>query len=54
MSTTNTSIRGVDPEKKRKCIFVLKAKGTTLSDVVRDVIDRYAEEFDEKFGKEDK
>ena len=36
----------VDSEKKRKTIFVLKAKGKTLTDMVNEQLDKYAKEFD--------
>lgn len=47
----NMTVRNIDSEQKRKCLFVLKSKGKTLSDIVREEIAKYAEEFDAKFGK---
>jgi len=32
---------------KRKAMFVLKCKGKDLSTVLREVIDKYAQEYDE-------
>lgn len=37
----------VEREKKRKTIFVLSTKGKDLSQAVREMLDKYAEEFDE-------
>ena len=48
----NMTVRNIDSEKKRKCLFVLRAQGKTLSDIVREEIDKYAKEFDEKYSKE--
>lgn len=36
----------VDKEKKTKAVFVLKTKGKTLSQAVREMIDSLAKEFD--------
>ena len=40
-------IDNVNTEKKAKTMFVLKAKGSTLSDEVRKMLDKYALEFDQ-------
>lgn len=40
------NVDGVNEEYKRKTIFVLKAKGSTLSEEVRKMTERYAREFD--------
>ena len=37
----------VNPEIKRKAVFVLKCKGKDLSKAVREMIEKYANEFDE-------
>lgn len=42
----------IDEETKRKASFMLKSKGTNVSNAVRDFLIQYAEEFDEKYGKE--
>lgn len=39
-------VRYVDPEKRAKALFVLKCQGKNLSVAVREMIDKYAEEFD--------
>lgn len=44
---TDINIKNVDKEKKRKTIFVLESKGKNLSTVVREMLDKYAKEFDE-------
>ena len=36
----------VDSEMKRKAVFVLKAKGKTLTDMVNAELKKYADEFD--------
>ena len=41
-------VKNVDDMKKIKASFVLKSKGRTLSDAVRDLINNYAEEYDKK------
>ena len=43
----NINVR-VDKEKKVKAIFILKTKGKTLSQAVREMTDKLAEEFDKK------
>ena len=40
-------VRAIDPEKKRKAIFVLKSKGKYLSTAVREMVYQLADEFDE-------
>ena len=42
----------IDGETKRKAAFVLKCKGKNISEAVRDMLYKYAEEFDKKYGKE--
>jgi len=44
MGTVN--VQGVDDKKRKKAIFILNCKGKTLSEEVRAMIDKYAEEFD--------
>lgn len=46
----NINVR-VDKEKKVKAIFILKTKGKTLSQAVREMTDKLAEEFDKKNSK---
>ena len=46
----NINVR-VDKEKKVKAIFILKTKGKTLSQAVREMTDKLAEEFDKKNNK---
>ena len=41
-------IKNVNTEIKRKAMFVLKSKGKTLTQAVRDMCDKLASEFDEK------
>lgn len=36
----------VNSEKKRKTIFYLSTKGKDLSQAVREMLDKYADEFD--------
>lgn len=38
----------VDSELKRKAVFVLKAKGKNLTDMVNEQIKKYADEFDKE------
>ena len=42
----------IDEETKRKASFVLKCKGKNISEAVRELLDEYAKEFDNKYGKE--
>ena len=48
----NVNVR-VDRRKKAKAIFILKTQGKTLSNAVREMVDKLAEEFDKKNSKED-
>ena len=41
----------VDKEQKRKAVFILKAKGKNLTDMVNEVLAKYAAEFDNKKGE---
>lgn len=41
----------IDEETKRKASFVLKCKGKNISEAVRELLEKYAEEFDKKYGK---
>lgn len=38
----------VDSELKRKAVFVLKAKGKNLTDMVNEQLKKYADEFDKE------
>ena len=40
------NIKNVDSEKKRKAIFYLGTKGKDLSTAVREMLEKYAKEFD--------
>ena len=42
----NMNIANVDKEKKLKASFVLKTKGKDLSTAVREMLDKYAKEYD--------
>lgn len=42
----------INSETKRKAMFVAKCEGINLSEVIRDAIQKYADEFDKKYGKE--
>ena len=48
MKTETLNVRNVDKEQKRKAIFILSTKGKTLSDAVREMVEQYAKEFDQK------
>ena len=41
----------VDGELKRKAVFVLTAKGKTLTEMVTEQLKKYANEFDKKNSK---
>ena len=43
---SDMNIKRVDSEKKNKAIFVLKCKGKDLSTAVREMLDKYAKEYD--------
>ena len=43
----NITVSNIDSDKKRKCLFVLKTKGKTLSEAVREMIEKHAKEFDQ-------
>ena len=47
----NINVR-VNTEKKAKAIFMLKTQGKTLSQAVREMTDKLAEEFDKKNSKQ--
>ena len=49
----NNLVVRVDKEKKAKAMFVLKTQGKTLSQAVREMTDKLAEEFDKKNSKQD-
>lgn len=44
MATVN--VKNVNPEKRNKAIFVLKAKGSTLSEEVRKMVDQLSAEYE--------
>lgn len=41
--------KNIDDNKKRKAVFVLKCKGKDISKAVREMIDKLAQEYDEKY-----
>lgn len=41
--------KNIDDNNKRKAVFVLKCKGKDLSKMVRETIDKLAQEYDEKY-----
>lgn len=41
-------VKNVDNTQKLKASFILKSKGKNLSDAVRDMINKYAREYDQK------
>ena len=41
------NIKNIDPEKKLKASFILKTKGKDLCFAVREMIEKYAKEYDE-------
>lgn len=42
----NINVRNVDTESKRKTVFYLNSKGKDLSTAVREMLDKYAKEYD--------
>lgn len=51
MAVENIMVRNVETNKKAKAMFVLQSKGKNLSDAVREMVDKLAKEFDEKYSK---
>lgn len=49
MATAN--IKNIDDEKYKKTLFVLKTKGSNFAKMVKEMCEKYATEFDEKYGK---
>ena len=45
------NIKNIDDEKYRKTLFVLKSKGKNFAQVVKEMCDKYAEEFDNVYKK---
>ena len=43
----NINVRNVDQNTKLKASFVLKCNGKDLSTAVREMLDKYAKEYDE-------
>lgn len=43
----NINVRNVDTESKRKAVFYLSSKGKDLSTAVREMLDKYAQKYDE-------
>ena len=44
---TNVNVKNVDKDVKLKASFVLKTKGKDLSTAVREMLDKYAKEYDD-------
>lgn len=44
-------VANVDNEKKLKAMFVLKCKGSDLSTEIKEMVDKYAKEFDNMKGE---
>lgn len=45
----NIIAQNIDETKKRKAVFVLQCKGKDLSKMVREAVDKLAQEYDEKY-----
>lgn len=45
------NIKNIDDEKYRKTLFVLKSKGKNFAQVVKEMCEKYAEEFDKIYSK---
>lgn len=45
------NIKNIDDEKYRKTLFVLKTKGKNFAQVVKEMCDKYAQEFDKTYKK---
>ena len=43
---TNVNVKNVDKDVKLKASFVLKTKGKDLSTAVREMLEKYAKEYD--------
>lgn len=41
-------VKNVDAEDKRKAMFVLKTDGKNLSEAVREMLKKYAKEFEKR------
>ena len=49
MATAN--IKNIDDEKYKKTLFILKTKGSNFANMVKEMCEKYAEEFDKKYSK---
>lgn len=47
----NVQAKNVDTEKCLKASFVLKTRGSNLTQAVKEMIDKLAKEYDEREGK---
>lgn len=47
----NVQAKNIDREKCLKASFVLKSKGSTLAQAVREMVEELAKEYDEREGK---
>lgn len=45
------NIKNIDDEKYRKTLFVLKSKGKNFAQEVKELCNKYAEEFDKMYKK---
>lgn len=45
------NVKNISTEKKNKAIFILKSQGKTLSQAVREMTEKLAEEYDKKNNK---
>lgn len=41
----------IDSDVKNKAVYTIKSKGKNLSEVVREMLQEYADEFDKKNSK---
>ena len=48
---TNVNVKNVDKDVKLKASFVLKTKGKDLSTAIREMLDKYAQEYEKKKKK---
>lgn len=42
---------GIDKETKRKALFVIESKGTSLSKMVKEILEKNAKEFEKLVSK---
>lgn len=39
-------VKNINEEQKRKAVFILNSKGKTLSDAVREMVEKYSKEYE--------